>query len=130
MDDDMNNLGYVREKELFEVLRSRFGTDCVYRSPKTGSAAAQKELCDIIVLALPYAIVIQQKWLKSTADDFVEGENANVRRERLLRRMHKAAEQYKEFSSSLSHEKIISLPRIWSVGDDGSFLLPLERIKI
>ena len=129
MEDEMNNLGTVRERELFEVLQSRFGTDCVYHSPKTGSEATQKELCDILVLALPYIIVIQQKWLKATADDFVEGAKADVKRERLLRRMHKAAEQYKELSSSLSHEKIITLHRVWSTNGEGLFLLPLEKVK-
>ena len=125
----MNNLGPIREEELFKALQSRFGTDCVYHSPKTGSAATRKELCDILVLALPYAIVFQQKWLKLTADDLVEGENICVKRGRLLKRMHKAAEQYKELSSSLSHEKIITLPRVWSTNGDGSFLLPLEKVK-
>lgn len=129
MEYERNNLGTIREKELFEALQSRFGADCVYHSPKTGSVAAQKELCDILILALPYAIVIQQKWLKLTADDFVEGEDVFVKRGRLLKRMHKAAEQYKELSSSLSHEKIITLPRVWSTTGDGSFLLPLEKVK-
>lgn len=129
MKDEMNNLGTVREKELFKALQLRFGADCVYHSPKTGSAATQKELCDILVLALPYTIVIQQKWLKVTAEDFVESEKADVKRERLLRRMHKAAEQYKELSSSLAHEKIITLPKVWSTDGEGAFLLPLERIK-
>ena len=125
----MSNLGTIREKELFEALRSRFGTDCVYRSPKFDKSGTQKELCDILILALPYAIVIQLKWLKATAEDFANGENADVKRDRLLRRMHKAAEQYKELSSALSHDAIITLPRVWSSDREGSFLLPLERIK-
>lgn len=129
MEDEMNNPGHIREKELFKALQSRFGTDCVYHSPKTGSAATRKELCDIFVLALPYAIVFQQKWLKLTAEDLVEGENICVKRGRLLKRMHEAAEQYKELSSSLSHEKIITLPRVWSTNGDGTFLFPLEKVK-
>ena len=129
MSQGRDDLGIVREKELLSALRLRFGTDCVYYSPKTGSAKTPKELCDIIVLALPYAIVIQLKWLKSTAEDFVEGEESAVKRERLLRRMHKAAEQYKELSSALSHDAIITLSRVWSANGNRTFQLPLQRIK-
>lgn len=127
MSQGKDNLGVVREKELLRALQLRFGTDCVYYSPKTGVAKTPKELCDIIVLALPYAIVIQLKWLKSTAEDFVEGEESAVKHERLLRRMHKAAEQYKELSSALSHDAIITLSRVWSANGNSTFQLPLQR---
>ncbi len=123
------NLGKVRENELFKALQDRFGVDCVYHSPKFDKTRSAKELCDILILALPYAIVIQQKWLAATAEDLSQGEKAEVKHSRLLRRMQDAAGQYKELSSSLSHDAIITLPRVWSANGAGMFQLPLERIR-
>ena len=123
------NLGKVREEELFKALRSRFGVDCVYHSPKIDKGGSAKELCDVLILALPYVIVIQQKWLDVTSEDLSQGANAEVKRKRLLRRMQKAAGQYKELSSSFSHDAIITLPRVWSTNGAGTFLFPLERVR-
>ena len=47
-------IGHVREKELYAALVRRFGADCVYLNSKyKRSDGAEKELWDIFVLALP-----------------------------------------------------------------------------
>ena len=56
------------ENDLYELLCTQFGRDCVYLSPKFSKSGKEKEVCDILVLALPYAIAFQVKWMKFTAD--------------------------------------------------------------
>jgi len=50
---DISSLGDVREKELYEALIRRFGRNCVYHSPKIHVHGQEKELGDVVVLALP-----------------------------------------------------------------------------
>lgn len=122
-----NGLGDIREAQLFEVLQKRFGEDCVYRSPKVDKKGGEKELCDVMILALPYAVVFQLKWMKQTAADLT-GEKAEVKRERLIRRMQEAAHQFTEFNSSLTQSKPTQLPRVWAKGN-GTYALSLDWIK-
>ena len=128
--DEQNDQGHAKEYELSALLRERFGADCVYLSPKVNDKpGCEKELCDVLILALPYAIVFQSKWMKLTAED-LNGDDANVKRGRLVRRMQKAAQQFAEFSSSLKHLKSTFLPKIWAKGEDvGLYELPLKLIE-
>lgn len=129
MSDDTSKRGYEKERELFEFLCNRFGSDCVYQSPKIDKPCGAKELCDILVLALPYAIVFQSKWMQLTADD-LNGADAAVKKGRLIRRMENAAKQFTEFASSLKQSKSTVLPKVW-IGNRNAetFELPLQWIE-
>ena len=78
---DISSLGGVREKELYEALIGRFGRNCVYHSPKIHVHGQEKELGDVVVLALPYMIVFQAKWKQMTSDD-LNSEKGEVYRKR------------------------------------------------
>ncbi len=91
-------LGKRVENELFQLLCLRFGCDCVCHSPTFCKAGGDKELCDILILALPYAIAFQVKWMKLTAEELT-GEKAEIKKERMIRRMRSAADQFSEICS-------------------------------
>lgn len=120
--------GDIREEELFKALVSRFGKNCVYRSPKVLVHGQEKELGDVVVLALPYMIVFQSKWKKLTGDD-LRGDRREVYRSRLIRTMHEAAGQFSELASSLRQKMTIELPQVWFPGNDATYQFPLERIE-
>lgn len=122
------NKGDFCEQALYELLVSRFGRNCVYRSPKVYPHGQEKELADILVLALPYAIAIQSKWKKLTREDLL-GEKKEVYRNRLIKTMEAAASQFKELATSINHEMIVKLPFPWVGGAEGCFELPLRYIE-
>ena len=101
MDVAMEDMGKTRELELFDALKDVFGKECVYYSPKyRKECGEEKELSDILILALPYAISIQMKWLSVDDEDF-ESEKGEVIEKRVIRRMEKAAKQHTSFFSDL-----------------------------
>lgn len=120
--------GHKTEQEIYEQLCCRFGADCVYLSPKVPDSKGEKEVCDILVLALPYAIAFQIKWKKSTADD-LQGVNADVKRKRLIRTMEKAAGQFAEICSTIAHAKVIEVPRVWEGCSSETYMLPMDVIE-
>ena len=124
---DDQNLGHLREEEVVNLLKRRFGENCVFQSPKVTNSGGEKELCDILVVALPYVLVFQLKWMKLSVDDLT-GEKAKTYHDRLVRRMEKAAKQFNEFGSSLMHKPTIDLAKPWDESG-GVFALPLEFIK-
>lgn len=124
----VSSVGDVREEELYTLLVSRFGKNCVYRSPKVYPHGEEKELADVMVLALPYAIVFQSKWKQATAEE-LSGNNGEIKRARLLRTLQKAAGQFKELSSSIRQDMNVCLPQIWAEGKGATFEPPLRLIK-
>ena len=128
-DGDILNLGEQKEQELFEFLKSKFGAECVYHSPKYVKQDGQeKELSDIVILALPFAISIQMKWLHYSSDD-IEGEKGEVIESRIIRRMENAAKQHKVFDVIKKKDDAIELPLVWAEDLDGKYKLPLKLIK-
>lgn len=121
-------IGHIREKELYEALVKRFGKDCVYLNSKYRRPdGAEKELWDVFVLALPYAIVFQMKWRDRTAQDF-SGEHADVEIKRLGKKMNVAAKQFHEFLSLYNNHATIMLPRVWRHQEE-IYELPLDSIE-
>lgn len=127
MKEVVNN-GDLCEQALYELLVSRFGGNCVFRSPKVYPHGQEKELADILVLALPYAIAIQSKWKKLTREDLL-GEKKDVYRNRLIKTMEEAASQFKELASSINQGMSVRLPCPWMSGSEWYFELPLRYIK-
>ena len=120
----MEDFGKRRELELCDTLRGVFGRECVYYSPKyRKECGEEKELSDILILALPYAISIQMKWLSVDDEDF-DSEKGEVVEKRVIRRMEKAAKQHKVFRSAWVHDENIELARVWSNSADGTYMLP------
>lgn len=129
MDAGMNeNLGGIVESGVFELLKKRFGRDCVYKSPKFADSGGEKEICDVLILALPYAIAFQVKWMQLTSDD-LEGDKAEVKKERLMRRMRNAADQFAEICSTIEHAVNVELPMVWSPRPSDTFTLPMAKIE-
>lgn len=120
--------GEVLEKRLYNVLVERFGKNCVYRSPKVYPHGQEKELADILVLALPYAIAFQLKWKKMTSEDLL-GERGPLCRDRLQRTLEKAAGQYTELASSLEQETKVEMPQVWLNEGSASYELPLKLVR-
>ena len=121
-------IGHVREKELYEALVRRFGPDCVYLNSKYKRPdGAEKELWDIFVLALPYAVVFQMKWRDRSATDF-EGARGDIEVKRLGKKMSEAAKQFREFLTLYDNHATIRLPRIWR-RQSGDYELPLDCIE-
>jgi len=121
-------IGHIREKQLYDALVRRFGSDCVYLNSKyKHSSGDERELWDVFVLALPYAVVFQMKWRDRTAKDFV-GTNAGVEVRRLGKKLNTAAKQFREFVTLYENHATISLPRVWR-HHDGDYELPLEEIE-
>lgn len=120
--------GDIREQELYELLVSRFGKNCVYRSPKVYPHGEEKELADILVLALPYAIVFQSKWKQLTETD-LRLDEAGVKRARLIRTMEEAASQFVELDASLAQGMSVRLPQVWAGDETSTYDLPLNLIK-
>lgn len=127
MKEVVNN-GDLCEQSLYELLVSRFGGNCVFRSPKVYPHGQEKELADILVLALPYAIAIQSKWKKLTREDLL-GEKKDVYRNRLIKTMEEAASQFKELASSINQDMVIKLPVPWTSDVEECFELPLRCIE-
>ena len=128
MDVAMEDMGKTRELELFDALKDVFGKECVYYSPKyRKECGEEKELSDILILALPYAISIQMKWLSVDDEDF-ESEKGEVIEKRVIRRMEKAAKQHNVFNSVWVHNEDIGLPRVWSSCPGDSYRLPSDLI--
>ena len=128
MNLNVANLGCIREEELFNALVMRFGKNCVYHSPKIRVHGQEKELGDIVVLALPYMIVFQLKWKKITSKDLC-GENKKLYRDRLIATLRKAAQQFKELASSLRQKAIIELPQVWFSNSTSTYQFPLELVE-
>lgn len=127
-DEKMSSIGDLRERQIYEMLVSRFGKNCVFRSPKIHQRGQEKELADVLVLALPYAIVIQSKWKKAGVEELL-GEKGQVHKQRLITTMEEAAAQFKQLASSLMHNMIVRLPCPWSNDDRETFELPLKSVK-
>lgn len=126
--DNEEEIGHIRENELYETLLKRFGKDCVYLNSKYRKPdGTEKELWDVFVLALPYAIVFQMKWRDRTAQDF-SGEHAGVEIKRLGKRMNVAAKQFREFLSLYETHATIKLPRVWRQQAE-IYELPLDSIE-
>ena len=126
--DGERETGHIRERELYEALVRRFGEDCVYLNSKYKRPdGAEKELWDIFVLALPYAVVFQMKWRDRSANDFV-GERGCVEAKRLDKKMSEAAKQFREFLTLYDNHATIRLPRVWRQ-QSGDYELPLDFIE-
>lgn len=124
-----DSLGPNVERYLYELLCMRFGRDCVYLSPKfVKSGGIEKEVCDILILALPYAIAFQVKWMKLSAEELT-GDKAEIKKERLLRRMRDAADQFSEICSCISHANNVELPIVLGTNYTGTFTLPMDKIE-
>lgn len=123
----MESLGTIREVELFDALCRRFGRNCVYRSPRIRVHRQEKELGDVVVLALPYMIVFQSKWKKMTSEDLC-GDKGDLYKSRLVKTMHKAADQFKELASSVQQKAIVELPQVWFPGSNETYKFPLELV--
>ena len=122
------NNGDDVEINLFEILKKQFGADCVYHSVKYKKKNGQeKELSDLLIVALPYVISIQLKWLSYNSDDFESG-RGHVIAQRVIKRMEDGARQHKSLTSLLSNASSIELPAIW---DEGKYTyhLPTTFIK-
>ena len=115
------------ENELFHLLCLRFGCDCVCHSPTFCKAGGDKELCDILVLALPYAIAFQVKWMKLTAEELT-GEKAEIKKERMIRRMRSAADQFSEICSGISHAKFAKLSMTGNGNSACKYTLSMNKI--
>jgi len=123
----VEGLGDIREAELYDALCRRFGRNCVYHSPKIRVHRQEKELGDVVVLALPYMIVFQSKWKKMTSED-LHGDKGDLYKSRLIKTMQKAACQFKELASSLRQNVIIELPQVWFPESDETYQFPLELV--
>lgn len=125
---DEGETGHARERELYEALVRRFGADCVYLNSKYKRPdGAEKELWDVFVLALPYAVVFQMKWRDRSAKDFT-GEHGDVEVKRLDKKMNEAAKQFREFLTLYDNHATIRLPRVWRQ-HGGEYDLPLDFIE-
>lgn len=125
---DISSLGDVREKELYEALIRRFGRNCVYYSPKIHVHGQEKELGDVVVLALPYMIVFQSKWKQMTSDD-LNSEKGEVYRKRLIKTLQEATGQFKELAASLRQKMSIELPQIWLPNSKEMYQFPLDLVS-
>ena len=128
MDDNMESMGDRREKELCDALIRRFGRNCVYHSPKVYVHGQEKELGDVVILALPYMIVFQSKWKKLTSADLC-GNRGDLYKSRLVKTLQKAAGQFKELASSLSQKATVELPQVWFPGSGATYQFPLELVS-
>ena len=124
---DISSLGDVREKELYEALIRRFGRNCVYHSPKIHVHGQEKELGDVVVLALPYMIVFQAKWKQMTSDD-LNSEKGEVYRKRLIKTLQEAAGQFKELAVSLRQKMSVGLPQVWIPNSNDMYQFPLDLV--
>lgn len=128
MGNETSDIGHVRERELFEALVRRFGRDCVYLNSKyVKPDGLEKELWDVLVLALPYAIVFQMKWQEKPATVF-HGDCGAIEIGRLERRLDAAAKQFRLFQKLRKEHKSVLLPRVWREGC-GDYELPLDAIE-
>lgn len=125
---DISSLGDVREEELYEALIRRFGRNCVYHSPKIRVHEQEKELGDVVVLALPYMIVFQSKWKQFTSDE-LNGEKRDVYRKRLIKTLQEAAGQFKELAASLRQKMSVELPQAWLSNSDEVYRFPLDLVE-
>lgn len=126
----MNNgdVGKMREVEFVSELVRAFGRECVYYSPQLRKKnGQQKELADVMILLPPYAVVFQLKWLHQHAEDFW-GEEGEVERGRIEKKMFEAASQFKRLKESWRQDLCIQLPKIWARGG-GAFTIKLGCIK-
>ena len=122
------SIGHIREQELYEALVERFGRDSVYINSKYVQAdGLEKELWDVMVLSLPYAVVFQIKWRDRTADVFA-GDRSKVEIARLEKKINSAAKQFYEFLSLYHNCASVRLPRVWR-NNGGNYDLPLEYIR-
>lgn len=122
------NLGDQIEDELFDLLRTRFGGDCVYHSPKYRKINGQeKELSDVLIVSLPYVISFQSKWLSYSSDDF-DSEKGKIIASRVVKRMEEGARQHKSLKSLLLNSSSLELPLVWDE-DGGTYQLPTALIK-
>lgn len=121
--------GQQRELELYNALKEAFGSDCVYHSPKYKKAGGEeKELSDILILALPYMISIQMKWLSYTSAD-IESVRGEVITKRIEKRIEAAAGQHKGLVSFCKHNDHLILPCVWSDSASDTYELPVSLIK-
>lgn len=125
---DISSLGDVREEELYEALVRRFGRNCVYHSPKIRVHEQEKELGDVVVLALPYMIVFQSKWKRFTSDE-LNGEKGDVYKKRLIKTLQEAAGQFKELAASLRQKMSVELPQAWLPNSDEVYRFPLDLVE-
>ena len=125
---DISSLGDVREEELYEALIRRFGRNCVYHSPKIYVHEQEKELGDVVVLALPYMIVFQSKWKQFTSDE-LNGEKGDVYRKRLIKTLQDAAGQFKELAVSLRQKMSVELPQVWFPNSNEVYRFPLDLVE-
>ena len=124
----MEDIGKLRESELYKRLAAVFGRECVYWSPKYRKGrGTEKELSDILSVALPYVISIQMKWLSVDDEDF-KSEKGDIVEGRVIRRMEKAAQQHNIINSAWVHDETIELPKVWSSNTDGTYRLPTNLI--
>lgn len=122
------SLGYAREIELHDALVASFGKGCVYHSPKVYVHKQEKELGDLVVLALPYMIVFQMKWRQFTSRDLC-GERQEVFRNRLAKALQKAAYQFTELASSLRQKSTVELPQVWNGEESSRYRFLLELVE-
>ncbi len=127
--DRMDGKGKHREKELFDVLVSRFGKDCVYLSPKfRKTKGTEKELADIIVLAVPYILLFQLKW-SHISDCDLAGEDAKRMQRRLESKLVEAARQFKTFCRLWAGHSSVLLPQVFGHTLSEEYELPLEEFS-
>ena len=123
----MNDKGKEKESELFDALVRRFGKDCVYLNPKfRKSDGTEKELADIIVLAVPYILLFQLKW-SHISDRDLEGEDAEIMRCRLEKKMVEATRQFKAFCRLWNDHRSMMLPQVFGKSLKEEYELPLEE---
>lgn len=122
------DMGLRVEHDLYELLSFRFGKNCVFLSPKFSKAGIEKEVCDILILTLPYAIAFQIKWMKLTSEELF-GDKADIKKERMIRRMRNAADQFSEICSNISHAQNVELSMNWDDGSVETFVLPMDKIE-
>ena len=127
--DRMDGKGKQREQELFDVLVSRFGKDCVYLSPKfLKTKGTEKELADIIVLAVPYILLFQLKW-SHISDCDLAGEDAKRMQCRLKSKLVEAARQFKTFCRLWTGHSSVLLPQVFGHSLNEEYELPLEEFS-
>ncbi len=85
-------------------------------------------MCDILILALPYAIAFQVKWMKLTAEELT-GEKAEIKKERMIRRMRSAADQFSEICSGISHANHAKLSMAWNKNSACTYTLSMNQIE-
>ena len=121
--------GKENERFLYNLLFERFGPDCVYDSPKyVKNNGEVKELADIVILALPYAILFQMKWKDISRCDIL-GVNGEVEWKRVVRAFGKAAKQFNDFRSLWEHKALIEFPQQWCPRDNTCYELDLGLVK-